>query len=158
MSRSGSDAGLYRVSAGQSAMTLFEQGRTYMRRNLHARFGGQRQGGISMPSRHSLIFLFTGSRRNVHHRSEAVCVYVQRRADGKCEGCGAPAPFKTAAGRLYLEPHHTERLSDGGPDKPNSVLAVCPTCHRRAHYSADAVTYNNELKRRANEFGLSEAE
>ncbi len=39
----------------------FEPGQTYNRRqDIHDRFGGQRQGGISTPSAHPLIFLFTG--------------------------------------------------------------------------------------------------
>jgi 5-methylcytosine-specific restriction protein A len=73
-------------------------------------------------------------------------VYVQRRADGKCEGCLAPAPFKTKKRRPYLEPHHTTRLSDGGPDHPRHVIALCPTCHRRVHHGEDGDDYNDALK------------
>jgi 5-methylcytosine-specific restriction protein A len=87
--------------------------------------------------------------RNVYHRSEAVRVAVLRRAKGHCEGCGRPAPFKARDGRPYLEPHHTHRLSDRGPDQPRWVIAVCPTCHRRAHYAEDAETYNEKLKSQA---------
>ena len=90
------------------------------------------------------------ARQNVYHRSEAVRVYVQRRSNGRCEGCGASAPFKTPEGRPYLEPHHTRRLSDGGPDHPRWVVAVCPTCHRRAHYAEDAQAYNARLRATAN--------
>ena len=39
---------------------MFEQGRIYRRRDLLDRVGGQRQGGISTPKEHPLIFLFTG--------------------------------------------------------------------------------------------------
>jgi len=85
------------------------------------------------------------SKRNAYRRSAAVRAYVVARAKGICEGCGAPAPFATAAGRPYLEPHHTRRLSDGGPDHPGAVIALCPTCHRRAHYAADGPTYNATL-------------
>ena len=49
------------------------------------------------------------------------------------------APFITPDGQLYLEVHHIERLSDGGPDHPRWVVAVCPNCHRRAHYAGDEV-------------------
>jgi 5-methylcytosine-specific restriction protein A len=90
------------------------------------------------------------AKRNLYHRSESVKVYVQRRSLGNCEGCGNKAPFLTKSGRPYLEPHHTQRLSDGGPDNPRCVVAVCPTCHRRAHYSEDAETYNAKLKDIAN--------
>lgn len=78
-------------------------------------------------------------------RSRAVRLYVLRRADGMCEGCGAAAPFATREGMPYLEPHHIRRLTDGGPDDPRWVAGVCPNCHRRAHYSHDAVEYNDKL-------------
>jgi 5-methylcytosine-specific restriction protein A len=86
------------------------------------------------------------AKRKVWRRSAALRKYVLRRADGTCEGCGEPAPFITAAGRPYLEPHHTRHLSDGGPDDPRWVIATCPTCHRRAHYANDAHDFNAELK------------
>ena len=84
-------------------------------------------------------------RRNVRVRSDAVREYVLRRAGGVCEGCRDVAPFKTPRGRPYLEPHHTTRLADGGPDHPAHVIALCPTCHRRAHHAQDARAYNERL-------------
>ncbi len=78
-------------------------------------------------------------------RSRAVRLYVLRRANGKCEGCGTPAPFTTKEGSPYLEPHHIRRLTDGGPDDPRWVAGICPNCHHRAHYSHDADAYNNKL-------------
>ncbi|MGK5511732.1 HNH endonuclease [Brevibacillus formosus] len=50
-----------------------------------------------------------------------------------CEACGSEAPFKTAKGGPFLEVHHRRRLSDGGPDHPEWVAAICPNCHRRCH-------------------------
>ena len=39
----------------------FEPGRIYNRRSdIHARFGGQQQGGIITPSQHSLVIIITG--------------------------------------------------------------------------------------------------
>lgn len=87
-------------------------------------------------------------RRNVHVRSDAVRTYVLRRAGGACEGCGAPAPFQTKQGQPYLEPHHTTRIADGGPDHPAHVIALCPTCHRRVHHAHDGGEYNTGLIRR----------
>jgi 5-methylcytosine-specific restriction protein A len=85
------------------------------------------------------------TKRNAYRRSAAVRAYTLARANGICEGCHAPAPFRTGAGRPYLEPHHTRRLSDGGPDHPAAVIALCPTCHRRAHYADDGAEYNDML-------------
>lgn len=78
-------------------------------------------------------------------RSDAVKQYVLKRAMGICEGCKRPAPFITPDGNPYLEPHHIRRLSDGGPDHPRWVVAVCANCHRRAHHSCDAIAFNQEL-------------
>ena len=39
---------------------MLEKGRVYRRRDLHAAFGGQQQGGISTPATTGMIFLFTG--------------------------------------------------------------------------------------------------
>jgi hypothetical protein len=78
-------------------------------------------------------------------RSRAIHLYVLRRANGRCEGCGAHAPFRKPDGSGYLEPHHTTRLSDEGPDHPANVIGLCPNCHRRAHYAKDAETFNTML-------------
>lgn len=87
----------------------------------------------------------TETRRTVWRRSRAVRLYVLQRAQGTCEGCGADAPFLRPNGRPYLEPHHARRLSDGGPDDPRFVIALCPTCHARVHYGADGREYNSTL-------------
>jgi 5-methylcytosine-specific restriction protein A len=78
-------------------------------------------------------------------RSEAVKLYALKRANGVCEGCKAEAPFQSKEGP-FLEVHHTMRLCDGGPDHPAFVIALCPNCHRRAHYSIDGKRYNEGLK------------
>jgi hypothetical protein len=39
----------------------FEEGRVYNRRaDIHARFGGQQQGGIITPAQHPLVIIITG--------------------------------------------------------------------------------------------------
>jgi len=78
-------------------------------------------------------------------RSRAIKLYALKRADGICEGCGQPAPFETIDGSPYLEVHHIHRLSDGGPNRPEAVVAICPNCHRRAHYSHDWEVFNQHL-------------
>ncbi|MBZ0289222.1 MAG: HNH endonuclease, partial [Anaerolineae bacterium] len=82
-------------------------------------------------------------------RSQAIKVYAQKRAKGVCEGCGQKAPFKTSKGEPFLEVHHVNRLADGGPDHPAAVVAICPNCHRRAHYSQDAEEFNSGLRQKA---------
>ncbi|WP_261148659.1 HNH endonuclease [Serratia proteamaculans] len=95
--------------------------------------------------------MMTGQRRqgdsktSWFERSEEVKKYVLQRANGICESCEQPAPFKKKNGEPYLEPHHTKRLADEGPDHPQWVGAICPTCHRRIHSGADGMDVNKKL-------------
>jgi len=87
----------------------------------------------------------TAARRSLYRRSAAVRRYVLARAGGICESCDEPAPFVTLQGEPYLEPHHTRRLSDGGPDDPRFVGAVCPSCHREIHHGRHGQAKNEAL-------------
>ena len=87
-------------------------------------------------------------RQIVRLRNAAVRLYVLRRALGVCEACGNPAPFVRRNGQPYLEPHHVNRIADGGPDHPHFVAPVCPTCHRRVHHGIDGEAYNREMAQR----------
>lgn len=86
-----------------------------------------------------------GAGRSYRARSVAVKDYVLARAAGKCECCGEKAPFVRKSGEPYLEPHHTQRLADDGPDDPRFVAAICPTCHRRVHHGVDGATVNTKI-------------
>ena len=88
------------------------------------------------------------SAATLYARSQSVRDYVLARAEGACERCGKPAPFKTATGRPYLEAHHIRRLSDGGPDDPRCVAGICPNCHRQSHFAADRLALNADLQRK----------
>lgn len=83
--------------------------------------------------------------RSYYYRSAAVRAYVLARAKGRCEGCELPAPFERLGGGPYLEPHHTRRVSDGGPDHPRWVAALCPTCHRRIHHGTGGDELNTQI-------------
>jgi 5-methylcytosine-specific restriction protein A len=88
------------------------------------------------------------ARRNYYTRSAAVKLYVLERAGGRCEVCGKQAPFVRKDGTPYLEPHHTRRIADGGPDHPSSVGAVCPTCHREIHHGRNGSELNARLEQK----------
>lgn len=78
-------------------------------------------------------------------RAQAVKAYALARAQGQCEACQQPAPFETRKGP-FLEVHHVFRLADRGPDHPGKVIALCPNCHRKAHYAKDAKAFNAQLQ------------
>lgn len=73
-------------------------------------------------------------------RDARVHAWVIQNAEGKCEACAKPAPFKTKAGRDFLEVHHLHRLSDGGADTIWNAIAVCPNCHRELHFGTKRST------------------
>jgi 5-methylcytosine-specific restriction protein A len=86
------------------------------------------------------------ARRLYYERSNAVREYVLARATGVCEACKKPAPFVRPDGTPYLEPHHTRRLADGGPDHPLWVGGICPTCHREIHHGEHGPEVNRRLE------------
>lgn len=68
-------------------------------------------------------------------RNPDVVVEVLLRANGVCERCNKKAPFiKASSGQPYLEVHHIIRLADGGNDTVENAIALCPNCHREAHF------------------------
>ena len=70
----------------------------------------------------------------VYKRSPYVVAEVLLRANGKCQNCKRDAPFLKEDGTPFLEVHHIEWLSKGGEDSVENAIALCPNCHRQAHY------------------------
>lgn len=90
-----------------------------------------------------------------YYRSTPVKEYAKARADGRCECCGEPAPFDDKESEPYLEVHHVDELGEGGTDRPDRVVAVCPNCHMCIHYGADGEELNARLQEKL-ESGLSD--
>jgi hypothetical protein len=68
-------------------------------------------------------------------RNPDVIVEVLLRARGQCEQCGEPAPFRRDIdGSPYLEVHHLIPLAENGDDTVANAKALCPNCHRHAHF------------------------
>ena len=68
-------------------------------------------------------------------RNADVIVEVLKRANGICAVCSQKAPFlRRSNGTPYLEVHHWKRISDGVEDTIENAAALCPNCHREAHY------------------------
>jgi 5-methylcytosine-specific restriction protein A len=78
--------------------------------------------------------------------------YALLRARGRCESCEKNAPFLDTYRRPFLEVHHILRLADDGLDAPENVAAICPNCHREAHYSFDKDEFNQFLHLKINKF------
>lgn len=58
---------------------------------------------------------------------------VLKNANGICELCGQPAPFKNPDGTPHLEPHYIQWLMDGGKPELKNTVALCPNCHQKIH-------------------------
>ena len=72
-----------------------------------------------------------------YERDPYVALLTKLRANGVCDLCNQPGPFKDKNGDNYLESHHIEWLSKGGQDKPENTVALCPNCHRKMHIVND---------------------
>jgi hypothetical protein len=79
----------------------------------------------------------TGSASTGFKRDPRVAAWVRQEAKGKCESCGKASPFVTE-GKPFLEVHHVRPLGEGGSDRVQNAVAVCPNCHRAFHYSDNA--------------------
>lgn len=77
------------------------------------------------------------ARRLHYRRSAALREFVPARDAAHLARAGGPAPTARKATPYLVEPHHTRRLSDGGPDHPRWVAAICPNCHREVHHGAE---------------------
>jgi len=71
-------------------------------------------------------------------RDPSIKAWVLKKANGTCECCGEPAPFKGPDGFPYLEVHHVRKLAERGADTLENTVAVCPNCHRELHYGERA--------------------
>lgn len=66
-------------------------------------------------------------------RDPYIAEYARLCANGICQLCNNPAPFKRLNGEPYLESHHIIWLSNGGEDTIENTVALCPNCHRKMH-------------------------
>lgn len=73
-----------------------------------------------------------------YNRNPWVAEHAKRAAQGICQLCENPAPFKDEHGEPFLETHHIKWMAKGGMDTIENTIALCPNCHRRMHILNDA--------------------
>ncbi len=97
-----------------------------------------------------------GAERRMVIRSEVKRDPLVRRAVlGRAHGCE-----RTGCGQIqhypgFLDVHHILGVEKG--DRVWNCVALCPNCHRDAHYSPDADTLNSQLLAYAEQFQSSRA-
>lgn len=85
----------------------------------------------------------TLSTSKIYIRNSDVVAEVLERANGVCEYCEKNAPFKKDSDGLgFLEVHHIIPLSENGFDTIENCVALCPNCHRHAHYGKKTFELN----------------
>ncbi len=73
--------------------------------------------------------------QTIFYGNQYIVAEVLERAKGRCERCNKPAPFlKDKDNEPFLEVHHKIPLNEGGYDTVENSIALCPNCHRHAHY------------------------
>jgi len=82
------------------------------------------------------------------NRSIEIKKYALLRANGNCENCEKEAPFVNLNEIPFLEVHHIFSLADEGPDHPVNVAAICPNCHKEAHYGKNKEKIKEELSKK----------
>jgi 5-methylcytosine-specific restriction endonuclease McrA len=75
---------------------------------------------------------------NGYTRNAKVRATVLKFAAGRCECC-REIGLLTESGEHYLETHHVVGVGERGPDAEANIVALCPLCHRKAHFSADKI-------------------
>ncbi len=79
-----------------------------------------------------------------YRRDAKVRDAVLKLAGGNCERCGQQG-FVTTTGQRYLETHHVVGVAERGPDTIDNIIAICPNCHRQAHFAANRVEVERDF-------------
>lgn len=84
--------------------------------------------------------------RSFVKRDDRVRRWVLERSEGVCEypPCTIRAPFPN-----FLDVHHIVGAETS--DRVWNCVAICPNCHRSAHYSPDRIAINEALLRIASQ-------
>ena len=83
--------------------------------------------------------------------------YEAELATASREGCAEDARFQGPHSSPSLEPQHTDRLADHGPDHPAHVIALCPNFDGRGHFARFRSLLNNSLKSKLRNLDLVSA-
>jgi len=137
------------VAAEIEAMIAQSEGRQFIpvaAFEIEAREEGKRKN-LSKPQGNHRPTI-TLSAITQYQRDAAVKAWVLQQANGKCESCDHPAPFNGSDGVPFLEVHHVRQLADNGSDTVTNAVALCPNCHREAHYGENSRTLVSGLYER----------
>ena len=74
---------------------------------------------------------------------------VVARAEGKCENdqCTGMPPDVKKDGTPLFQVDHIIQLSDGGPDQPDNMIALCPNCHTAKTLGRNKTEMTTRLKK-----------
>lgn len=64
-----------------------------------------------------------------YRRKPIFVKFVKKRDEEECQACGCKIKKKKKG--YYVEVAHIKALSEGGPDDPRNMVALCPNCHKK---------------------------
>lgn len=98
------------------------------------------RAGVDRPAERQMV------QRAYYVRSPWVVAAALLRANGSCEmpECKEVLIIRDD-GKPYLEVHHIDPLSNGGPDLLRNVAALCPRCHRFLHHGQGRALASEQL-------------
>lgn len=92
----------------------------------------------------------TISKSTVYLRNKDIVAEVLFRANGICQLCKNEGPFiSLKTNQPFLEVHHIIPLEEDGEDSLKNTVAICPNCHREAHYGTNKDEIREKLKNTA---------
>jgi len=86
------------------------------------------------------------STSSLRKRSDKMKKFALLRAKGICELCNKKGPFEYKKS-FFLEGHHIVPLSREGKNTINNIAALCPNCHKKAHFAdiSERIKISNKL-------------
>ncbi len=69
-----------------------------------------------------------------YERHPGIARLVKRRESYTCQLCGYVGFQKRGSRERYCEVHHKIHAGRGGNSLSSNLVALCATCHRKAHY------------------------
>ena len=85
---------------------------------------------------------------DLYEKNVYVAELARRKANGTCQLCEQPAPFRDRQGHPFLEIHHIEWIAEGGADTIENTVALCPNCHAKMH-NVNLKSDRKKLKKKA---------
>jgi len=137
-------------AAANNLIRFYEEGSYYSpvydKEDLHNKASQIRELGILQSPKGNKRPKSITIETKVYERKPEIVAWILDNAKGICEGCNMPSPFnRHKDSSPYLEVHHVRQLSHDGEDTIYNAVALCPNCHKEAHFGVKRNEFTEKL-------------